>query len=192
MKVEVNDILDFWFGTTSAQRLPSVQTFWFRKSESTDSEIRARFSDAYEAARDAALEAWRDSAEGSLALILILDQFPRNMFRNSPLAFATDGHARGVAREALSRGFDVAMHPLQRWFMYMPFEHSENRDDQNLSVNLFEQLANDPTLGGALDYACRHRDVIARFGRFPHRNAALGRVSTPEERAFLAEPGSSF
>lgn len=192
MKIEANDILDFWFGMSAERRLPSVQAFWFRKSEATDSAITERFLAAFETARDGALEAWRDTAEGSLALILALDQFPRNMFRNSPLAFSTDSYARDVAREAVSRGFDVALVPLQRWFMYMPFEHSEHLDDQNFSVSLFERLANDPTLADALDYARRHRDIIARFGRFPHRNAIIGRVSTAEEQAFLAEPGSSF
>ena len=123
----------------------------------------------------------------------MLDQFPRNLFRDSPRAWATDALAREVARHALARGLDVTLPPVWRWFFYLPFEHSEDIHDQRLAVSLFEALVpQHPSGTEVLEYARRHHDIIARFGRFPHRNATLGRESTPEEVAFLQEPGSSF
>ncbi len=135
---------------------------------------------------------WALEAEPCLALILLLDQLPRNLFRGSAKAFATDAQAREAARAALARGFDRSLPASWRQFIYLPFEHSEDLADQDLSVKLATALARDPAFARALDYAERHRAIIARFGRFPHRNAALGRVSTAEEEAFLKEPGSSF
>jgi uncharacterized protein (DUF924 family) len=191
------EVLGFWFGQPAdpvanpAAARPRAQ--WFEKSEAFDEECRRRFLAAHEAAASGELQAWRDEPRGCLALVLLLDQFPRNLFRGTPRAFASDGLARDVARHALARGLDVTLPPVWRWFFYLPFEHSEELHDQRLAVALFEMLAlyHHDSLE-PLDYARRHRDVIVRFGRFPHRNTALGRPSTPEEERFLQEPGSSF
>jgi uncharacterized protein (DUF924 family) len=142
------------------------------------------------------LDAWSDSPPGALALAILLDQFPRNLHRGTAQAFAADAKAQEVARRAvLARRFDLALAPTARIFLYLPFEHGEAMADQDLSVALFEGLRDRPAHrapGGTIDYAWRHREVIARFGRFPHRNAALGRESTPAERAWLAVPGNGF
>ena len=127
-----------------------------------------------------------------IALLIVLDQFPRNMFRGTPRAFAADARALALARDAVGRGFDEVLLPVQRWFVYLPFEHAEDLAMQRESLRLFERLATDAAGAGTLTYAMRHYAVIERFGRFPHRNAILGRASTPEELAFLAQPGSSF
>lgn len=191
------EVLSFWFGHPPDPILNPASTRprerWFERDAAFDEECRRRFLDAHEAAASGALDAWREEPRSNLALVLLLDQFPRNLFRGTPRAFATDARAREVARRALARGLDLALPPVWRWFLYLPFEHSEEAHDQRLAVTLFEMLAlyhldsREP-----LDYARRHRDVIERFGRFPHRNEALGRPSTPEEERFLQEPGSSF
>lgn len=185
-----DDLLAFWFGADPFTVDPESRDVWFKSDPAFDAVIAERF--AGHAARAAAGEydALMDSARGCLALALLLDQFPRNLHRGTPRAFASDAKARAVARHALARGFDRALPPVARIFLYLPFEHSEDIADQNLSVELFEPLDDGTT--NWLEYAHRHRDIVARFGRFPHRNAALGRDSTPEEEAFLEEPNSSF
>ena len=160
---------------------------WFRGGAAFDAECRARWLDAHFAAARREFEHWLDTAEGALALLILLDQIPRNVFRGSAHAFATDGLAREIARNALDAGFDMRIDVPMRIFFYMPFEHSEDMADQDRAVALFTAMGN----AGYLDYARRHRDVIARFGRFPHRNAALGRTSTPQEQAWL-EAGGGF
>lgn len=183
----VTDVLDFWFGSRDARR-PE----WFARDTAFDRLVARRFADLYYAAAEGKLDHWAGSADGALALVLLLDQFPRNIFRGDRRAFSTDGQARAIARRAIDRGFDKQMSPLRRQFFYLPFEHSEDRRDQVLAVELTRELPDATQAGSAHDWAVRHRDVIERFGRFPHRNAILGRGSTPEERAFLNQPGSSF
>ena len=158
---------------------------WFDADENFDATIRARFLPAYEAAANGALSGWEDNAEGALALLLLLDQFPRNMFRGGARAFATDAAARAVADRALAHGFDRAAEPVLRPFFYLPFMHSEAPADQDRSVRLYEAFGD----AEHLRFATEHRDVISRFGRFPGRNAALGRATTPAERAYLDGEG---
>ncbi|WP_037073169.1 DUF924 family protein [Pseudoxanthomonas suwonensis] len=160
---------------------------WFSGGEAFDRECESRFLQAHLAAARRELEAWLDDAEGALALLLLLDQIPRNVFRGSGHAFATDGLARLYADRALAAGHDQAFEPALRAFFYLPFEHSEDPADQQRSVGLFEPLC-DPVY---TDYARQHQQVIARFGRFPHRNRALGRISTAEEQAWL-DAGGGF
>lgn len=191
----IDSVLTFWFGDAAVEDVSygARRKLWFRKNEAVDAEIRDRFADTYERARQGQLQSWRSTRAGRLALIVVCDQFPRNMFRGTAEAFATDAFARELAKEAIALGDDQALPPEQRFFLYLPLEHSENLDDQNRSVALFQALAEaHPDLADTYDYAVKHRDVIARFGRFPHRNEALGRISTPEEIEFLKQPGSSF
>ncbi|MCB1883928.1 MAG: DUF924 domain-containing protein [Geminicoccaceae bacterium] len=178
---DAKDVLDFWLGD-------DVKAKWFEKDAALDGAIGARFGGAVEAAGRGDLDAWAETAEGALALLILLDQFPRNLFRNQPRAFAFDAKARAVARRAVARGLDRALPPDVRHFVYLPFEHSEDLADQDWSLALFEALGD----AAYLDFAHRHRVIVARFGRFPHRNRALGRASTAEEAAFLEEPGSGF
>lgn len=183
------DVLDFWF----AEGPDTFREAWFKRDDAFDATIRERFGELAAAARSGALAAWRDSSAGVLALAILLDQFPRNLHRGSAEAFAADPLMRDIARDAvLARRIDLGLTPTQRIFLYLPFEHSEAMADQDLSVALFEGLRDDPrmgTPGGTIDYAWRHRAVIVRFGRFPHRNAALGRDSTPAEQAWLKAGG---
>lgn len=185
-------VLDFWFG--DADR---VDTRWFNGGDAFDRDIRDRFGDTIDDALAGRLDAWADDVDGALALIVVLDQFTRNAFRGTPRAFAGDILALALARRLVDAGHDLALPPLRRWFAYMPLEHAEDLARQHESVNRFEALLADAgvhgeALAAALDYARRHRDVIARFGRFPHRNEILGRASTPQEAAFLQQPGSRF
>jgi uncharacterized protein (DUF924 family) len=190
------EVLDFWLGSPADPvRNPGcarVQERWWVKSEAFDEQCR-RFLPEVERAAAGELDAWRDEPRSCLALLLLLDQFPRNLFRGSPRAFATDAQARAVARHAMARGLDVVLPPVWRWFFYLPFEHSEELHDQRLAVSILQlQALHHPDSVMKLGFAERHRVIIERFGRFPHRNATLGRPSTPEEEAFLREPGSSF
>lgn len=178
----IAEIIDFWFAAGTEKR-------WFVRDPAFDVEVRTRLAEWYEGAAIGDLDDWRDTATGCVALCVLLDQVPRNLFRGQDRAFATDTVARTVAGHAVDCGHDRALPQAQRVFLYLPFEHSESLPDQDTSVRLFGQLDENPQW---LDYAVRHRDVIARFGRFPHRNAALGRPSTAEETTFLATPGSSF
>ena len=160
---------------------------WFRGGEAFDAECRARWQDAHFAAARREFDGWMDAADGALALVLVLDQIPRNIFRGSGHAFATDPLALHCATRAIDAGFDARVEPALRFFFYLPFEHSEAMADQQRAVALFTAL-DDPDL---LGYAVAHRDVIAQFGRFPHRNAALGRTHTPAEQAWL-DAGGGF
>jgi uncharacterized protein (DUF924 family) len=158
---------------------------WYRGDAALDQKVRARFEGLWRAARDGACADWMGSAEGALALILVLDQFPRNMFRDAPESFATDAAALARAQKAIARGHDCQIAPPLRQFFYLPFMHAESLPAQDQGIDLF--AARMP--GDNLRHARAHRAVIARFGRFPWRNAALGRVSSPEEQRFLADGG---
>ena len=160
---------------------------WFARDDAFDAEFRRRFESAHFAAARGEYEAWMESAEGALALQILLDQFPRNCFRGNAHSYATDGLARHYARRAVEAGFDQQVEPALRTFLYLPFEHSEAMVDQELAMELFGKMDNEELT----KYAVLHRDLIARFGRFPHRNAALGRESTQEEIDYLASGGFS-
>jgi uncharacterized protein (DUF924 family) len=190
-------ILATWFPSDPAH----AQKLWWGKDEAIDADLRERFGSTLAAARGGELDGWADTARGRLALIIVLDQMSRNIHRGSPEAFAGDEKARALTHAGLERGHDRELPPEQRTFMYMPLEHSESLADQDLCVQLFRTMADevaavDPELGKRyayyLSFADRHREIVARFGRFPHRNAILGRASTDEELAFLREPNSSF
>ena len=158
---------------------------WFAKSDAFDAEIRTRFLATYEAAAAGRLSEWEATPDGALALTLVLDQFPRNMFRHDPRAFAADPTARGVAERALARGFDGQFPAAERSFFYLPFEHSEAMADQERCCALFRAMGD----AELLQWAELHADIIRRFGRFPHRNAVLGRATTPAEKSFLDDDG---
>ena len=185
-------LIDFWFGPPGAPSRFEQREVWFKVDPGFDAQCREQFGALRERAAAGDCADWTLEAEPCLALILLLDQFPRNLFRGRAQAFATDAQARDAARAALGRGFDRSLPASWRQFVHLPFEHSEDLADQEVSVKLAAVLARDPAFAPALDYAQRHHAIIARFGRFPHRNAALGRTSTPEEDAFLKEPNSSF
>lgn len=188
-------ILEFWFGdpTEPASEYGTSRNVWFKKDSAFDQQIRQRFWTDYNRAVAGGYADWVNMPKPTLALIVILDQFSRNLFRGSPQSFAADAQARAIADGAIQRGDEAALLPVERFFLYLPFEHSEALADQHRSVQLFEALVKtEPKLQHALDYAYRHRDVIERFGRFPHRNEVLARVSTAAELAFLQEPGSRF
>lgn len=183
MKDSKNDILAFWFEEVKPQQ-------WFQSNPAFDATIRERFMADFSLARTGIFDAWRDAgADGCLALCVLLDQFPRNMFRGTADMFVTDAMALDVARHAVTERFDILLPPIKRRFLYLPFEHSEVLADQDRSVALFDAIKKDDPLG--YDYAVKHRDVIVKYGRFPHRNALLGRVSTPDEIAYL-EAGGGF
>jgi uncharacterized protein (DUF924 family) len=193
------EVLDFWFGPPiagppSAERL----RFWFAGEAQSDQLIRERFAVAVEQARAGHFQDWTSTPLGALALILLLDQFPRNIYRHSPLAYAADAQALRVCCDLMAKGHDRQLSLIERAFAYLPLEHAEDLHLQERSVEAFRGLLAEASAEWRQvtesfhDYAVRHRDVIARFGRFPHRNQVLGRLSTPEEEAFLKEPGSSF
>jgi uncharacterized protein (DUF924 family) len=189
-------VLDFWFGEPPASE-PRAE--WFRKDAVFDAQIRTRFGTAIEQALSGGLRHWADAAqaaeaaEGALARILLLDQFTRNAWRDTPRAFAGDALALSAAKALVASGQHLALAPLQRWFAYLPFEHAEDAGMQAESLRLFAALATaHPALAEAHAWAVRHAEVITRFGRYPHRNLVLGRLSTPEEIAYLAQPGSGF
>lgn len=193
-------IRDFWFGSNpdDAGVAQEKASLWWRKNPEVDAQIRDRFATTLAMAARRELDGWLDNPEGRLALILLTDQMSRNMYRGTPQAFAYDGIAREWCVDGLALGADAALRPIERVFFYLPLEHSELLEDQERAVVLFQSLRDaadarlQPVFDGFLDYAVRHREVIARFGRFPHRNKIVGRPSTPAEEAFLQEPGSSF
>lgn len=184
----IEKILAFWFGSTDLMHPVDYRDAWFKRDDGFDAEIRRAFAEDVEQALRGELDRWASTAAGALALLLLLDQFPRNLFRGTSKAFAGDAKARRIAGLAIGRGFEATMSQRHRIFLYLPFEHSEDLRDQERSVILFATL-DDPR---GYDYAVRHRDIVARFRRFPHRNEALGRESTAEEIEFLKTPGSSF
>jgi len=188
---DADAILEFWFGPDEAAG-DDHQRRWFVADPNFDRLCVERFASDYAAASAGELDEWENEPRTCLALVLLLDQLPRNMFRNTARAFATDPAARAVARGALAAGFDERLPPLQRVFLYMPFEHSEQLTDQDKSVGLFCDLARThPECAAFVSYAESHHEEIRRFGRFPHRNAALNRASTPEEIAYMSEQRSS-
>lgn len=188
------DILDFWFLRQTDAGYGKPRGEWFRKDDTFDATIGERFGALIEQALAGGLREWdQQGPTGTLARILVLDQFTRNAWRGTPASFAGDVLALAVAQALADSDADRALTPLQRWFAYLPFEHAEDARMQERSVALFAALAHENQgYDDALDYAHRHRGVIARFGRFPHRNPILGRASTPEETEYLAQPGSGF
>jgi uncharacterized protein (DUF924 family) len=191
--VDASRVLDFWFGEPGSAVEGTDRPEWFRKDAAFDAGIRARFGPLIEQALRGELESWSGSARGALAQIVLLDQFTRNTFRDSPRAFAGDARALDAARAMVGKRQDEALTPRQRSFVYLPFEHAEGIEMQEESVRLFTRLAEAaPETAGSLDYAHQHHAIVQRFGRFPHRNAILGRRSTAEELAFLEQPGSGF
>lgn len=189
------EILTFWFGNSldPDHSYKKRKKLWFGKSESFDQTIQQTFERTYEQAKAGHYKAWQATPEGCLSLILLLDQFPRNIFRGHPDAFATDQKALKITQKAIAQGFDQELLPVQRMFIYLPLEHSENRDHQQQAVTLFQALADEhQELNDTYIYALKHQSVIERFGRFPHRNEILDRPSTDEEIEFLQQPGSSF
>ncbi|QSP94076.1 DUF924 domain-containing protein [Marinobacter salinisoli] len=187
------EILDFWFGELDENGLPDHfhRNRWFRSDRKFDQELRRRFMSMILFASEQGLDHWRDKAGGVLAEILLLDQFSRNVFRGSALAFAQDAQAKKLCYRAMREGLDMQLPPVQRAFIYMPLQHSEREQDQQVSVECYEQLA--ASTSGMLQTfmqsfaqsARDHRDIVGRFGRFPHRNRILGRTSTPEELEYL-------
>ena len=190
--MEYQKILNFWFGKSDEINYGKPRKFWFVKSDELDSKIKSQFKNIYQKAAAGELNYWQEQPLSCLALIILLDQFPRNMFRGSPQAFATDDQAKTCAELAIKRRFDIQLIPVQRWFIYLPFEHSENLKDQETALKLFDTLQAHADSKSSIDYAYRHWEVIKKFGRFPHRNQILGRTNTPEEIEFLNQPGSSF
>jgi uncharacterized protein (DUF924 family) len=191
----IHQILTFWFGDPQSEdtRYVERRKLWFSKNPELDQVIRTQFQPVYEQAAAGHLEQWRRSHRGCLALLLLFDQFSRNMFRGTAQMLATDSLALEIAEEAIAKGFDQAVPPIQRIFFYLPFEHSENLEHQRRSVELFHQLCqSSPEFEDVLDYAKRHQAVIERFGRFPHRNLMLDRPTSLAEAEFLQQPGSSF
>jgi uncharacterized protein (DUF924 family) len=189
--IQPRDVLDFWF-------CERVQLLCFEKDDAFDAEIRAQFGDAVAAAQEGGFAEWQATPQDALALVILLDQMPRNIYRGSPRAFASDPRALAVAEAIIASGADRGFTFTQRRFTYLPFEHSEDRDVQKRSLALFGALAvecaaeHDVKAAEQLLYAARHAEIIFRFGRYPHRNTCLGRLSTPAEEAFLKEPISSF
>lgn len=201
MKVlDPETILDFWFGTDfgSVEGYEARRALWFAQCDDFDREIADRFAELPERARRGELDSWVEAERSALALVLSLDQFPRNLHRGDARAFAYDARALDVALQAIDRGFDQSLHPVQAAFLYLPLEHAEDLALQERCVALLEQLMVrapgllQPGLRKSVAYAERHRDVIARFGRFPHRNVVLGRRSSSEERAYLEAGGETF
>ena len=193
-------VLDYWFGSDPDDTVAAREKgdMWWRSSSVIDDDIRTGYAVLVESAGRSELDEWASTPRGLLALILLMDQFPRNIYRNTPRAFAFDPVGRAHCRDGISRGIDVRLRPIERVFHYLPLEHSESLPDQDDSVRLFSELAREAApdrkelFANYLRYAERHREIIARFGRFPHRNRILDRASTAEEIAFLQTPGSSF
>ena len=181
---DARQVLSFWFGRE--------RQAWFEKNPAFDEEIRSRFLPLYEKTCNGELRSWQQEAGSCLARVIVLDQFPRNMFRGSARAFAADPLARSAAVVILDSGWDKAMTPDERMFAYLPFEHSESLADQERCLALMEQISEFPETADLPKWAEAHLTIIRRFGRFPHRNAALGRASTTEEAEFLKQPGSAF
>ena len=179
--MQAQDILDFWFD-------PDHRSLWFAKSDEFDAKIRERFQTIHHQATQAELWSWRKTAEGRLAEIIVLDQFSRNLYRDQPQAFAHDSMALMLAQEAISLQLDAQLSPDHRSFLYMPFMHSESKLIHEFALKLFQRLGNEINLS----FEKKHKLIIDRFGRYPHRNAILGRSSSAEELEFLTQPNSSF
>lgn len=193
-------IHEFWFGSDPIDTVVAQQksNLWWAKKPENDQEIARRFSEHIDLAARGELDSWAEAPRSLLALILLTDQFPRCIYRNTPKAFAFDDLAQAWCLGGIKQGMDTKLRPVERIFFYLPLEHAESMEHQEHSVRLYTKLFQEVPANqvdqfrGYLTFALRHRNIIARFGRFPHRNAILGRISTPEETAFLLEPGSSF
>jgi uncharacterized protein (DUF924 family) len=189
-----SEILTFWFGDPQDNQhyYDAWHKRWFTPDPQFDLTIRERFLADYQLAADRRLMEWQQTPRPGLALVVLLDQFPRNMFRGDPRAFATDSLAREVTTHLIHHGLDQQLLPVERSFVYLPFMHSEILADQQRSVALFRRLAQERPYLNSVSYAVRHQEIVERFGRFPHRNTVLGRPSTPEEVEFLRQPDASF
>ncbi|MBK9035632.1 MAG: DUF924 domain-containing protein [Myxococcales bacterium] len=187
----IDELWTTWFGELddAGAAAPAVVARWWRKDPAFDAALTAQFAPLHRAVVDGAHEAWRATARGAVAYVVVLDQLSRHMFRGTPAMYASDAQALAAAKDAVARGFDRAVPAAARDFLYLPYMHSEALTDQDACVALFADVAG---AAEAVDFAERHRVIIRRFGRFPHRNQILGRASTAEEQAFLLEPGSSF
>ncbi len=187
MTVNADDVLRFWFEENGRDQ-------WFGKDEAFDDEIRTRFGEAAHQARDGKLERWVEAPRSCLALIILIDQFSRNLYRDSPLAWSADVHALAITKLALEKGYDAELNSHEKAFLYMPLMHSEVLANQERCVELVEKLADggDEFNRDNYEFAVRHRDIIAQFGRFPHRNEVLGRESTAEELELLKDPDAHF
>ena len=183
-----HEVLDFWFGAPGSVEHGKSRAEWFKKSDAFDALIRTRFAALHVQAAAGQLAHWRDSPLTLLALIIVLDQLPRNLFRDSPQAFATDAMALDCAQRMTALQWDQRLNEVERQFCYLPFEHAEDIGAQRTCIQLFRALGH----ADLLNWAQKHCDIIERFGRFPHRNALLGRAFTPEEIEFLKQPGSRF
>lgn len=181
MVAKANDVIEFWFNELTPKQ-------WFAKSDELDQSITKRFSGTLEAAAKGELWNWRETEKGRLAEIIVLDQFSRNIYRDTPKAFAQDSIALVLAQEAVAQGADESLEPHEKAFLYMPYMHSESKVIHEQAIKLFDQ----PGLENNYQFEVRHKEIIDRFGRYPHRNAVLGRESTSEEETFLKQPGSSF
>jgi uncharacterized protein (DUF924 family) len=196
----IETVLEFWFGADPNDAISAKEraALWWSKDSKIDEQIRQAFERSVLSAAAGELSDWQSTPSGILDLILLTDQFPRNIYRDSPKAFAYDPKALAWCSEGIKMDFDLKLRPIERVFFYLPLEHAESLKHQEQSVKLFRELADSVAVErkslfeGYLDFAVRHRDIIARFGRFPHRNKILGRESTPEELVFLSEPGSAF
>ncbi len=190
---DAQEVLDFWFGAPGSPVHGTIRVEWFRKDSAFDASIRVRFGALIERGLRGELEAWAEAPESALAQVIVLDQFTRNAFRDTPRAFAGDPRALAAAGAMVGARQDEALPPVQRSFVYLPFEHAEGIAMQEESLRLFTRLvAVAPEMASALDWAQRHHAIVQRFGRFPHRNRILGRQSTTQELEFLKEPGSGF
>lgn len=198
----ISQVLNFWFGDLRENELPSEekQKTWWMKSGEFDRLVEEKFGDLVTLAENGDISSWLETPLGTLAFIIVVDQFPRNIHRDGPGAFSRDALALRACRDGIEKGFDRGLHPVHRVFFYLPLMHSEDPETQRLSVKTYSGLEKEyerepeirKSLACSVDFAGRHSDIIKRFGRYPHRNAALGRESTPEEIEFLKEPGSSF
>jgi uncharacterized protein (DUF924 family) len=199
---EIDRILDFWFGSLIENEIPSEEyrRKWWVKDHENDMRIKNQFGDSFELAKKGGLNHWKANSEGTLALIILLDQFSRNIFRDTEEAFSQDQEAIEICINGIKKGFDNELHPIQRIFYYMPLMHSEDMGMQEKSIECFCNLEKQFTtpesiskmISSSSDYAFKHYVIIKRFGRYPHRNKILGRESTQEEIEFLSQPGSSF
>ena len=200
MTTQAKNVLDFWFGPsgTATEIVGRQRKLWFAKSAANDQAVIDQFADTLVAATAGRLDHWADTPRGRLALLIVFDQFPHHIHRDQPQAFATDPQALALSLAAIKAGDEQHLTPIERVFLYLPLEHAETNAMQDWSVALYEKLAHDAAIeeralfDDFLKYAQQHRDVVARFGRFPHRNAILGRPSTDDELAFLKQPGSRF
>ncbi len=188
----IQSVLDFWFAPEGEAEHGTFRRTWFEKQPEFDGACRTHFAALLRDARQGSLDRWAETAEGALALVVLLDQLSRNIHRGTPEAFAADAQALAVARRMVARGFDRVLAPVMRIFVYLPFEHAEDPALQDEAVRLMETLPDAPWRSEVVRFAHAHRDVIALYGRFPHRNAILGRTSTPAETEYLAQPGAGF